>query len=77
MKNENSNKEKAQRFDENSTIKEILKNKRGFEVLNKYKVPCLCCPMASLEIGKLKLGDVARLYGIDAKKILKELNDNI
>lgn len=67
-------KEKNKRFDENSTIKEILESKRGFEVLIKYNVPCLGCPMASLEISRLKLGEVARVYGLDLKKILKELN---
>lgn len=74
MKSKIKSKEKKNIFNENSTIKEILNSKRGLEVLIKYKVPCLDCPLAFFEIEKLKLRDLAIAYGIDIKKVLKELN---
>ncbi len=57
-----------------NTLKEILKIKGAKEILLKYGVPCLSCPMAALEIESLKLEDVCKVYGIDLKKIIKEIN---
>lgn len=50
--------------------------KNGEEILTKYNLPCLSCPMAALEIDKLEIGQVAEMYGIDADKLIKELNKN-
>lgn len=55
-------------------IADILKQKGAEEILMKHKVPCLSCPMASLELSSLKIGDVCQTYGIDCDKLLKELN---
>jgi uroporphyrin-III C-methyltransferase/precorrin-2 dehydrogenase/sirohydrochlorin ferrochelatase len=44
------------------------------ETLMENGVPCLSCPMAEMEIDKLKIGDVCKAYGLNLKKILKELN---
>ena len=57
-----------------TTLKEILESPKSEEILTKYGVPCLSCPMAIFEIEKLKIGDVCKMYGIDAKSLLKELN---
>ena len=57
-----------------TTLDEILRNSGAEEVLAKYKLPCLHCPMAKFEIENLKLGQVCKIYGIDIKKLLKELN---
>ena len=57
-----------------TTLKEILKGKKGEEVLVKYGVPCLSCPMASLEIDKLEIGQVCAMYDLPLEKILKDLN---
>ncbi len=62
------------RVTENTTVEEIMRMPRGAEILAKHRLPCLTCPMAAYEIGSLKIGDVARLYGIDVKKLLDELN---
>ena len=37
-------------------------------------VPCLSCPMAAMEIDELEIGNVCKIYGLNLKKILKELN---
>lgn len=44
------------------------------KILAKYKVPCLTCPMAKMELNELKIGQVADMYKLDLKGILKELN---
>ena len=67
-------KEKANKINENTTIAEILNVKGAEEVLSKYRLPCLHCPMARFEIENLKIGDVAKMYGLDLDNLLKELN---
>ncbi len=58
----------------NTIIAEILKNPKAEEVLEKYELPCLHCPMAKFEIENIKIGDVCQIYKIDIEKLLKELN---
>lgn len=60
-----------------STIAEILKNPEAENVLIKFNVPCLGCPMAQFEIKILKLEDVCKMYGIDLENLIKELNEKI
>lgn len=57
-----------------TTLKKILENSKAEKVLLKHGVPCMSCPMASFEMEKLKIGDVCKMYGIDIKKLLKDLN---
>ncbi len=65
----------SQKITSKNTLKEILKIKGAEKILMKNKVPCLLCPMASFELEKLEIGKVAELYGLNLKKILKELNN--
>ncbi len=60
---------------EDTLLIDVMKHPKGFEILRKYGFPCLACPMAAVEISKLRIGEVARIYGIDLKKLLKDLND--
>lgn len=62
------------KFNQKSTLEKILEIKGADEILAKNGVPCLSCPMASFEIGKLKIGEVCKMYGLNLKKILDELN---
>ena len=62
------------KFNQKTTLKKILEKKGAGEILVKYGVPCMSCPMASLEIDKLKIGEVCKMYGLNLEKILKELN---
>lgn len=57
-----------------STLGEILKIEGSEEILNKYNVPCLSCPMMSMEMNSLTLGQVAKMYDIDMEGVLEELN---
>jgi hypothetical protein len=60
-----------------TTLKKIIKIKGGVEILAKYRVPCLSCPMASFEIDKLEIGKVCKMYGLSEKKIIEELNKKL
>lgn len=58
----------------NTTLEKILDKKGSEEILIKNNVPCMSCPYAEMEIGKLKIGEVCKIYGLNLEKILKELN---
>ncbi len=57
-----------------STVENVLKINGSADVLNKYGVPCLHCPMASMEMDRLTLGYVCSAYNLNLKGLLKELN---
>jgi len=59
---------------ENTTLSEILRNKEAEKILLKHNLPCLSCPMAALEMERLKIGQVCQLYGIELEKLLADLN---
>jgi hybrid cluster-associated redox disulfide protein len=59
---------------EEMTLIEILNFPRAREVLEKHSLPCLHCPMAAFELGTLRIGEVAKMYGIDLKSLLDDLN---
>ncbi len=61
-------------FTEKTTLKEVLEFSGGEDVLVKYKVPCLGCPMAQMEMNDLTLKDICAAYRIDLKNLLLDLN---
>ena len=63
-----------EKITKSTTLAKIMEKKGGVKVLMENRVPCLSCPMASMEIDKLKIGDVCKMYGLSLEKILKELN---
>jgi len=60
---------------EETPLGELLQNPRALSILAKYGLPCLSCPAISFEMGFLRLGQVAKLYGLDVKAVIKELNE--
>jgi len=60
---------------EQSLLGDVLKKPYGKRILSQFRLPCLSCPMAALEMGVLKIGDVSRMYGVDLQGLLKALND--
>jgi hypothetical protein len=64
-----------EKITEKTTLSEILKNPKLVEILEKYNFPCMSCPFAKMEVENLEIGRVCQLYGIDAKKVVKDLND--
>ncbi len=55
-------------------LAEIMAKESAKIILAKHRVPCLTCPMAQFEIQELTIGDVCKMYGIDLKKLLDDLN---
>ena len=64
----------TEKVTENTLLGEILKRPGGPQILSKFRLPCLSCPMAALEMGVLKIGDIAKMYGIDLNALLAEIN---
>ena len=62
------------KIDKNTTLEKVLKYSGSKDILKKYKVPCLSCPFAQMEMGELKIGDICKNYGIDVKKLIEELS---
>ena len=58
-------------------LADILKYPEAEKVLAKYNLPCLSCPFAQYEVKNLKIGDVCKMYNIDIKKLLKELEGGL
>ena len=64
----------GKKITENTSLAEILEKPELVKILAKYNLPCLSCPMAKFEMTNLKIGEVCKMYGIDAEKLLWELN---
>lgn len=76
MKTKKRINKKITKITQNSTLEQILEKPGAEEILHKFSVPCLGCPMAKFEMTELKIGDVCKMYGIDLKKLLIALNKN-
>lgn len=61
-------------FNKDTTLSKILKNPDNEKILAKYNLPCLTCPLADMEMEELKIGDICKMYGINADKLLTDLN---
>ncbi|UMX48288.1 MAG: disulfide oxidoreductase [Candidatus Nealsonbacteria bacterium DGGOD1a] len=61
-------------FNEKTTLEEVLELSVAEDVLSKYNVPCLGCPMAKIEASSLTIGQICASYGIDQEKLLADLN---
>ncbi len=65
---------KSGKITRETTLAEALAVKGADKILAKHNFPCLTCPMAQMEMQVLKIGDVCGMYGIDADKLLHDLN---
>ncbi len=61
-------------INKNTSLAEILIIPEAREILAKYKVPCLFCPMAAIEAEKLSIGEITEMYKLNLQKLLKDLN---
>jgi len=62
---------------ENTTLAEVLGKPELVKILTKYNLPCLNCPFAKLEMENLKIGEICKMYEINLRKLLKELNNTL
>jgi hypothetical protein len=58
-------------------LSEIMQIPGAMEILSKHRVPCLFCPMASIEMGELAIGQIAEMYNLDADALVKDLNKKL
>lgn len=65
---------KKKKITSKTTLSEILQHPWAEKILAKYKLPCLWCPLAKFEAQNLTLGQVCKMYDINLKELLKELN---
>lgn len=65
---------KEKKYTKNSTLAEVLENPKNQEIVKKFNIPCLGCPFAQIEMNSLTLEEITKLYQIDLKKLLEELN---
>lgn len=56
---------------------EILEREGVGDILIKHNFPCVTCPFARMEMDQLKIGKVCEKYGIDAGKLVAELNKKV
>ena len=61
-------------FTKKSTLEEVLEFSGAEDVLLKYNVPCLGCPMAKMEMQNLTIEQICANYDIDQEKLLSDLN---
>lgn len=66
-----------EKITEDTTLEEILRHPGTGSTLVKHGIHCPTCPFARFEMGRLKIGDVARNYGVDVDNLLKELNETV
>ncbi len=60
-----------------TTLADILEVPGSEKILAKHNVPCVTCPFAKMEMDKLKIGQICKIYGIDTEKLLMELNKKV
>jgi hypothetical protein len=60
---------------EKDFLSEILEISGAEKILAKHNVPCLSCPYAKMEMEKLKIGDICKMYGINPDKLIGDLNE--
>ncbi|MDO8524295.1 MAG: DUF1858 domain-containing protein [bacterium] len=65
----------TQKITKDTNLAEIMAKESAKDILAKHRVPCLTCPMAQFEVQGLTIGDVCKMYGIDLKKLLEDLNN--
>ncbi|MCL5010844.1 MAG: hypothetical protein M1127_01375 [Patescibacteria group bacterium] len=64
----------VQKINSKTLLSGVLNSTGAEAVLAKYRVPCLSCPMAQYEVGQLSIGDVCKMYSLDQRGLLAELN---
>jgi hypothetical protein len=57
-----------------TTLKKALEVSGADKILERFRIPCLRCPFASMEMNRLKLGEISATYGLDLSGLLRELN---
>ena len=57
-----------------TSLAKVLEHSGTEKILAKHNVPCVICPFVKMEMDKLKISQICKIYGINAEKLLMELN---
>ena len=57
-----------------TTLAQALRIPGAGKALTGFRMPCMGCPMAAMEMERLKLGEICATYGLDLKGMLEKLN---
>ena len=63
------------KINKETTLAEVLENPKAGEVLLKHRIPCLSCPFANLEMNHLTLEEISKMYGLNLKSLIADLNE--
>lgn len=63
------------KINKDTTLAEALSLEGSEEIMAKHNLPCLTCPMASMEMNELTLGQICEMYQLDLESLLKDLNN--
>lgn len=69
--------DKPKKIKAETKLSDILDRPEAVEILTRYQLPCLSCPLAAYEVSRLSLGEVAERYGMPLEEILAELNKGL
>jgi hypothetical protein len=64
----------ASKITKDTKLVEVLNLVGANEILSKYHVPCITCPMAQIEMHILTLGKIALMYELNLEDMLEDLN---
>ena len=60
---------------EKTLMEDILSCPKMHKILEKYNFPCLGCPFAIFEMKNLTIGEICKMYKINLKNLLNDLNE--
>jgi hypothetical protein len=63
------------KINKETSLEKLLENREAAAVLAEHQVPCMGCPMASIEMDQLTLGQVCETYGLDFEEIREDLEE--
>ncbi len=58
-------------------LKKLFEMKEVIDILLSHNFPCVMCPMAKMEMDILDIGSVCKMYGINKKNLINEINEFI
>ena len=65
---------KLEKITEETLLSELFEDEGAVRILNEYRMPCIACPFASLEMNDLSIGFASKMYNLDVQGLVSDLN---
>ena len=62
-------------INKDTSLGEVLQNRKAAEILSKHRLPCMGCPMANIEMDEITLAQICEAYGLDYEEIKEDLKE--